>query len=124
MRSGTLSIAPMVAPWLPVQSPIRPTPSRRLLAPQIGSTRYGPWPKPQTPSVTPKSLGILRAPVVDATSKQPPIPMVVLNRKRPIVLTKSCPRPCRKLLVADHRSPTLLNILCTQLRTGCGVTKV
>ena len=106
----------------PCQSPTRPTPSRTLAEPKNGSTRYGPWLKPQTPSVVPKSFGILRAPLAEATSKQPPTPMVVLNRKRPSVLTKSWPRPCRKLLVPDQRSPTLLKMLWTQLRTGSGVT--
>src|SRR5690606_8829113 len=124
LRTGTLSMAntALVGDTGDASEMAQADPSRTVLEPRNGSTTYGPEPKPQTPSVMPRSLGILRAPCIEAMSMQPPRPAVVLNSTRPKVSTKSRPRPCSKLLMADQTSPRLPKMLWIQVRTGRGVT--
>src|SRR5690554_2241892 len=119
LRSGTLSMA---STGVMADTPTAVAAvSRTVLGPRMGNTMYGPDLSPHTPKVVPKSLLMRCAPCLEATSKQPPRPAVVLNSTRPVVLKKSCPRACKKLLAADQMSRKLLEILRIHDCAGWGV---
>src|SRR6218665_29443 len=107
---------------LPLMSTDSARLSRNVDGPRNGSTRYGPVPTPQCPSVRPKSC-LWRSMFSSlAMSSSPPRPRKVLTLTRMKLVAAASPRSCSRLFTNDQMSPMFAKKLLTPVRTGAGVT--
>jgi hypothetical protein len=98
------------------------TESRTVDGPSTGHTMYAPGPRPQRPSVWPKSSLCRSSPISLATSARPSRPNTEFEPKRIRSLSPSVMRPCMNRLAADQTSKMLLKKLVVAVRTGPGTT--
>ena len=104
------------------QSTGRLRPSRTVLGPRNGRTKYGPLSTPQVASVWPKSSLYLGKSNPVATSIKPNRPMVLFQTIRAEVETASCSLNCNSELKNTTTSSRLLKKLVIPVLTASGIT--
>ena len=97
-------------------------PSRTLLGPRIGRTKYGPKSTPHTASVWPKSSVCFGNPMSLATSIRPRRPKVEFHTNRPKSSIARSTFPCSSWFTATQGSLRLEKKLVTAVRAGQGRT--
>ena len=98
--------------------------SRSVEGPRIGSTRKGPGCTPQRDKVEPKVAGAFARWNRVAKSNSPPMPMVLLMTKRPMLVAPLLTCSCSASLTTVGTSARLLKKLCTPARSSAGKAPV
>ena len=98
-------------------SPKSPTPSRRVVEPSTGRTRYIPCPMPYFPSVWPRSASFCSIPNPSrAVSNSPRIPIVEFMTNRSSSVPVARRLPWRRLFATRAGAPRLLKKFRTETR--------